>query len=140
VARLLVALIFLMNASGVVRQERAAHELAATGIPAQFVPALMWAGRITQAIAGILLLIPNRLAVLGAMALAGFLIPATFAAHSFWLAEPNLWWSQLANFFKNVAMIGSLVVIAACYSRPRNAVQTDGNEKNGATLKRLRSA
>jgi putative oxidoreductase len=73
----------------------------------------MLAGRITQAIAGLLLLLPNRLAVIGALALAGFLVPATLAAHAFWRVTPDFWWPQLTNCFKNVAAIGSLGLIAA---------------------------
>jgi putative oxidoreductase len=117
--RLLVALIFFVNAFGILNQAVAARELAAAGMPRPLVPPFMLAARAAEAAGGLLLLLPNRLPVTGAVVLAGFLVSATLAAHDFWRAAPNLWWSELTNFFKNVAVIGALALVAAYYSREK---------------------
>jgi putative oxidoreductase len=122
VCRLLVALIFFMNAFGIVNQERAAHELALAGAPERLAPLFIRAGQVTQAVAGILLLFSKRLiVVVGALLLAGFLVPATLIAHRFWTATPDIYAAQLTNFLKNAAMIGSLLVIAAWYAKVERA-------------------
>lgn len=42
-----------------------------------------------------------------------FVAAATLVAHRFWEFEGAQWFPQLANFWKNVAMIGGMAVVAA---------------------------
>jgi putative oxidoreductase len=105
-----LALIFLLNGFGVIDQARAAQELSAR-IPAALVPLMMAAGRALQIAAGTALLLGwhERIA---ALALAAFLIPATLTAHDFWAYRGPAFQAQLANFTKNIAMLGGLIFVA----------------------------
>ena len=112
-ARGLISVVFFLNAFDVLDQARPLHEMVERGVPAAIAPAAVWAGRILQLFAGTALLLgfQKRLA---ALALAAFLIPATLIAHPFWvyLGTPDLQ-NQLANFGKNLAIIGGLFYIAS---------------------------
>jgi putative oxidoreductase len=117
-ARVLVAIIFMMNALNIIGQTLAAHEMAAHGVPASLVPALIVAARGLQLIAGLGLIlgIYPRISALGLLL---FLIPATLMAHEFWLAAGTpLYPLQLINFFKNVCMAGGLIFIIGTRSQP----------------------
>ena len=117
-ARVLVAMIFMMNALDIIGQTLAAHEMAAHGAPAGLIPLLIVAARALQLIAGfglILGIYPR----ISAVALLLFLIPATLMAHNFWQAIGTpLYQIQLINFFKNVCMAGGLIFILATRSQP----------------------
>ncbi len=118
IARVLVAVIFMMNALDIIGQTLAAHEMAAYGAPAGLIPVLITAARALQLIAGLGLIlgIYPRIA---AVALLLFLIPATLMAHDFWLALGTpLYQVQLINFFKNLCMAGGLVFILATRNQP----------------------
>jgi putative oxidoreductase len=117
-ARVLVAMIFMMNSLNIIGQTLAEHEMVAHGIPGALVPTLIVAARALQLIAGLGLIlgIYPRIA---ALALLLFLIPATLMAHAFWLAMgTSLYMVQLINFFKNVSMAGGLIFIIATGSQP----------------------
>src|SRR5258705_8300906 len=109
--RTALALIFLLNALGVVDQTRPASELLAHGAPAALVPIMINAGRALQLVAGIALVIGwhERLA---ALFLALFLIPATLTAHDFWAYHGPELQGQLVNFLKNLAIVGGLFFMA----------------------------
>lgn|SRR5215510_1174057 len=111
-ARCLLALIFLLNAVGVIDQAKPAQELMERGVPAPVVPLLMWAGRMLQLAASVALLygVWQRVA---ALALIAFLVPATLTAHPFWLDHTSARQLQLINFMKNLAMIGGLLFVAS---------------------------
>lgn len=117
-ARVLVAMIFMMNALNIIGQTLAAHEMAAHGVPASLVPAVIIVARALQPIAGlgmILGIYPR----ISALALLLFLIPATLMAHAFWqVVGTPLYPIQLINFFKNVCMAGGLIFIMATRSQP----------------------
>ncbi len=50
---------------------------------------------------------------LGALTLAGSLVPTTFAGHPFWQEEdPDRRKQQRIHFFKNVSMLGGLLIAA----------------------------
>jgi putative oxidoreductase len=118
IARLMVAMDFLLNAIGVIDQTGAARELAQSGAPSNLVPFLMLVGRIIELIGGLALVL-GIFPRLGALALFAFLIPATLAAHAFWLAAgtPDFM-GQLINFSKNVAIMGGLLFIASIEDQP----------------------
>jgi putative oxidoreductase len=117
-ARILAALIFLLNGMNIISQQLAAHELAVHGFPSSLIPAAIWGARILQILAGTALIlgIYPRIA---ALALIAFLIPVTLMAHPFWQAVSTpLYPIQLINFFKNVCMFGGLLFIAATIRQP----------------------
>ena len=117
-ARVLVAMIFMMNALNIIGQTLAEHEMAAHGVPVSLIPALIMAARALQLIAGLGLIL-GIYPRISALALLLFLIPATLMAHEFWLAiGTSLYMVQLINFFKNVCMAGGLIFIIATRSQP----------------------
>ena len=56
IARIMVAIVFLLNATGVIDQAEAARELAERGAPSHLVPFLMIVGRSVELIGGLALL------------------------------------------------------------------------------------
>jgi putative oxidoreductase len=117
-ARVLVAMIFMMNALDIIGQTLAVHEMAAHGAPAGLIPLLIVAARALQLIAGLGLIL-GIYPRISAVALLLFLIPATLMAHNFWQdAGTPLYQIQLINFFKNVCMGGGLIFILATRSQP----------------------
>jgi putative oxidoreductase len=119
IARVLMAVIFLLNGLGIVDQSTAAKELAATGIPAALVPLMMLGARTLEVVAGVALSlgIYPRWAAVGLLV---FLVPTTFVAHAFWSAAGTpLFTVQLINFLKNVCMWGGLLFVACEPNQPR---------------------
>ena len=118
-ARILIAVVFLLNAFGIIDQSIPARELAERGAPASLVPLIMLSGRALELIAGFALAF-GILPRLSAIALFVFLVPATFVSHSFWLASGTpAFQGQLINFCKNTAILGGLLFIAATPVQPR---------------------
>jgi putative oxidoreductase len=117
-ARILVALIFLINGFGIIDQSFAVHEMIVRGIPANLAPAFSMAGRLVEILAGAGLVF-GLYPEICALALIAFMIPATLMAHSFWLESGKLFQLQLVNFLKNLAMIGGLLFIASVSSHSK---------------------
>lgn len=68
-------------------------------------------GAVKVAAGGLLAL--GKLPRLSALALAGSLVPTTFAAHQFWTEnDPAKRSAQRVHFFKNVSMLGGLLLAA----------------------------
>jgi putative oxidoreductase len=113
IARVLIAIIFLLNALGIIDQSRPVQEMIARGIPATVAPLAAWSGRIVEFAGGIALIFGFRQR-LAALALAAFMVPATCVAHPFWIyfGTPELQ-IQLVNASKNLAIIGGLIFIAS---------------------------
>ena len=110
----LLSLVFLANALGIVDPSRAVRELAGAGLPGWLVPraaTLVGGGRLLQLAAAPALFF-DATRPFAALALAGFLVPATLTAHAFWRAKADERSLQLANFLKNLALIGGLVLAA----------------------------
>lgn len=81
-------------------------------------------------IVGALALATGKAPRLGALALAGTLVPTTAAGHRFWEeTDPDAKANQKIHFFKNVSMFGGLLVAA---------VDTDG--KPGLAWRARRAA
>ena len=118
VARVLVAMVFVMNAIGVIDQGIPAKEMMKRGVPVAIVPWFMLAGRTFEFVAGFALMLgifPRA----AALALLAFLIPATLVSHSFWLSVGTpAFMGQLINFWKNTAICGGLLFIGATTSQP----------------------
>jgi putative oxidoreductase len=117
VARLLIAVVFVLNGFGIIDQAIPAKELTERGAPAGLVPLIMWAGRALELAAGFALAL-GIFPRLSALALLSFLVPATFVSHSFWLATGTpAFQAQLINFSKNMAIWGGLLFIAATHGK-----------------------
>jgi len=118
VARMLVSIVFLLNALGIVDQAIPAKEMAERGAPEALVPLFMFFGRSVELVAGVALAF-GVLPRLAALALLAFLIPATLVSHSFWLATGTpAFQPQLINFSKNLAICGGLLFIGATAEQP----------------------
>jgi len=65
-------------------------------------------------IGGGLLLILGWQTRLVAWILAAFVVCATFAAHRFWEFDGAQYVPQLTSFMKNLAIVGGLLMVAAC--------------------------
>jgi uncharacterized membrane protein YphA (DoxX/SURF4 family) len=82
------------------------------------VPSLMLIARTVEVVAGFSLafgIYPQ----LTAVAILAFLFPATLTAHASWQVACTASFSvQLLDFFKNAAMMGGLLFIAATQSQP----------------------
>jgi putative oxidoreductase len=131
-SRVLMSVVFLLNGLGIINQAVAAKELIEHGAPASVVPLLMLIARTIEIVAGFSLAfgIYPRLA---AVAILAFLFPATLTAHAFWQVSGTAAFTlQLLNFFKNTAMMGGLMFIAATRSQPallpRTSLATVQNE------------
>jgi len=81
-ARVLIAVLFVLNAIGIVDQTIPAKEKMERGVPAALVPRCMFAGRPLELVAGFALVL-GVFPRLAAQALLSFLIPATLISHSF---------------------------------------------------------
>jgi putative oxidoreductase len=117
-ARVLVAIIFLLNGLGIVSQAGAAKQLLQHGASARLAPFLMACARALAVVAGFCLTfgIYPRLA---AVALLVFLLSTTFLARAFWQVVGRAAFApELINFLKNTCMIGGLRLIAATESQP----------------------
>ncbi len=87
-------------------------------------------GAVQVAAGGLLAL--GKLPRLSALALAGSLVPTTLAGHSFWAeTDPQKRVTQRIQFFKNVSMLGGLLLAA---------VDTAGKPSLGWRAKRAVSA
>jgi len=135
IARVMISMVFLLNALGVIDQTEAARELAARGAPSNLVPFLMLAGRSVELIGGLALAfgIFQRMA---ALALIAFLVAATLVGHAFWLAAAGtpVFVGQLINFLKNLGMMGGLLFVASTQSQLALIRSIYAKARNGAVL------
>ncbi len=74
------------------------------------------------AVSGILLLVGgistlfNLFPIVGLLALIVFFIPVTFMMHAFWkVQEPMAKMGERVNFFKNLALLGSTLILMAAH-------------------------
>jgi len=107
----LLGLIFLANALGVLDQSVAVSEVVGAGLSKASAERMVAAGRMLQLTATPCLFI-NSVRPYAAVLLALFLIGATTTAHAFWRAPPHEQDRQRANFLKNLAIVGGLLLAA----------------------------
>ena len=68
-------------------------------------------------------------------ALFAFLVPASLVSHSFWLsARTPAFMGQLANFSKNLAILGGLLFVGFTQSQPGLSRSIYAKVRNGAVL------
>jgi putative oxidoreductase len=138
IARVMITMVFLLNALGVIDQTEAARELAARGAPSNLVPVMMLAGRSVELVAGMALIL-GTFPRLAALALFAFLVPATLVSHSFWLsAGTPAFMGQPINFSKNLAILGGLFLVASTQSQPGLIRSIYAKVRNGAVLTTVR--
>jgi putative oxidoreductase len=141
ISRALMSVVFLLNGLGIISQAVAAKELLEHGAPASVVPFLMLSARTIEIVAGFSLAlgIYPRLA---AVAILAFLLPATLTAHAFWqISGTAVFGLQLLNFFKNTAMMGGLLFIAATRFQPTLLPRTSrSNAPEWIEIDRARSS
>jgi len=117
-ARILVALVFLVNGLGIIDQSEALRELIQRGCPEGIASGLLIFGRSIEVIAGFAIAL-GMYPRIAAVWLMIFLIPATWVGHPFWLlAGTPTFTPQLINFFKNIAILGGLLFIASTQDQP----------------------
>jgi uncharacterized membrane protein YphA (DoxX/SURF4 family) len=108
VARPLLAGIFVYSASTQLRDASYVEQgAAAASLPDPKLAARLHVG---GNLVGGLALATGRLPRLAALGLAVNLIPTTYAGHAFWKAEPEQKQLQKINFFKNLSVLGGLLL------------------------------
>ena len=111
VGRILLALLFLIAGINKLKAPAAsAGYFAKLGFPATDV--LVWVVIAVEIGAAVMLIVgwKTRWA---ALALALFTLVATFAAHRFWEFDGAQVANQMNHFFKNLAIVGGMIILAA---------------------------
>ena len=139
-ARVMVSMVFLLNALGVIDQTIPAREMVERGAPSALVPVMMLVGRSVELVAGLALIL-GIFPRLAALALFAFLVPATLVSHSFWLsAGTPAFMGQLINFSKNLAILGGLLFVASTQTQVALIRNVYAKVRNGALLTTARQA
>lgn len=111
VGRLLLALLFLpAGISKIAGFAGTAGYIASKGLP---LPALGVIIAILVEVGGSLALIAGFRIRMAALALAGFTLVATFVFHNFWGVPADQAMVQQLMFYKNIAVVGGLLLLAA---------------------------
>ena len=110
-ARILLALIFITSGYGKIAGfEGLTGYIASKGMP---FPSLMALGAIVVELGGGLLLLVGYRARWAALAIFLFLIPTTLIFHNFWSVAADQVAGQQTDFFKNVAIMGGMLMVWA---------------------------
>jgi putative oxidoreductase len=107
--RILIALIFVL--SGTMKfmdWSGTAASMAKHGLP--LINLLLPAAALTELLGGLSILLGFRSRI-GAFVLFLFLIPTTLIFHAFWNYQGEMFPMQMANFMKNLAIMGGLWLI-----------------------------
>ncbi len=111
VGRILLALIFVIfGFSKIGGFEGLVGYIASKGVP---LPQLMAVGAIVVELGGGLLLLVGYRARWAALAIFLFLIPTTLIFHNFWSVPADQVMAQRTDFFKNVAIMGGMLMVWA---------------------------
>ncbi len=109
VGRMLVAAIFLWSGIGkIVGFAGTAGYMASMGVP---LAELALVVTIVVEVGAALMLILGWQARLGAAALLLWMIPVTLIFHAFWAAPADQAQMQMIQFFKNVGLMGAMLLI-----------------------------
>jgi putative oxidoreductase len=111
VGRVLIALLFIPAGWGKIGGfAGTAGYIASKGLP---MPQVLAAGTIVLEIGAGLLLLIGLFTRWSALALAGFVLLASLFFHNYWAMPAEQQMMQSLMFWKNIAIIGGLLVIAA---------------------------
>ncbi|MFM9057691.1 MAG: DoxX family protein [Planctomycetaceae bacterium] len=135
-ARIMIAAIFLMSAVGnkIPNFNGVAKGMADKGLPQ---PNILLAGAIAFLILGSLSIVLGYRGRTGAFLLLVFLAAATYYYHDFWKAPPETREKEVIQFFKNVALMGTMVFIIANGTGPwslSNRQRAPGDDDAGAAV------
>ena len=120
--RICLATIFLQSGyDKVFNFGRTVKLMAAMGIP---IPEILLVPVITILLAGGVMLLIGWKARWAALALIVFTIPATLVFHSFWAYPEAQFVNQFHHFFKNLAILGGLLLVLGMGS---GGMSLDGN-------------
>lgn len=110
--RIMIAAIFLLSAVGnkIPKFNDVAGAMAAEGVPQ---PKILLAGAIAFLILGAISIVLGYKARLGAFLLLVFLGAATYYFHDFWQAPAEQKQTEMIQFMKNLALMGTMVFIMA---------------------------
>lgn len=108
---LISAFFILAGINKVLNQSETLAFMQNGGLPASSL--LLWLVIITEIGGGAALWIKGRIKFLVAIGLAGFTLLTNIIFHNFWAMDGTLAQTELALFFKNMAIIGGLLLIAA---------------------------
>ncbi len=119
IGRILYSLILVMGGiNHFVQHSNMTGYVAYKGVP---MPGLAVAVAGVLALAGGLSVLLGYKAKLGAWLIILFLIPVTFIMHNFWaVTDPVAQQAEMAQFMKNISMIGGALIIAYFGSGPRS--------------------
>jgi putative oxidoreductase len=118
VGRTLLVLIFLISGFNKIGGfEGTAGWMASKGIPLASVALVI---TIIIEIAGAARIIVGYKARLAATVLLIWMIPVTFIFHAFWAVPQEAMQTQFIMFFKNIAMMGGLLLIIGLGSGPKS--------------------
>ena len=107
--RILMSLIFLMSGvHKIMDWGGTADYIAAEGIP---LPSVFLAGAVVFELVGGVSVLAGLKTRVGALLLVIFLIPTTLIFHDFWSYEGMEQEMQMANFLKNLSIMGGLFVV-----------------------------
>lgn len=111
VGRLLIALMFVpAGLSKLTGFGGTVGYIASVGLPAPTLAAIV--AIVVELGCGIAIAVGYRTRV-AALALAAFTVVATLSFHAFWAAAPDAQFMQQLMFYKNLAIVGGLLVLAA---------------------------
>lgn len=114
--RILLSVIFLWSGFGKITGfAGTAGYMASKGLP--MVEVLLVLSIVIE-IGGALMIILGWKARLAAAALFLWMIPVTLVFHNFWAMPPDQVQMQMINFFKNLAIMGGLLMVLGCGSGP----------------------
>lgn len=126
IARPLLASIFISTAIPMLKDQSYLHgPIRDAGLTE---PELMAKAHVYGNLVGGLALATGRFPRLAALGLAANLVPTTLVGHAFWSAPEDQKVMQQINFFKNVGLLGGLLLAAA---------DTDGRESLPHALGRV---
>ncbi|RUL72515.1 DoxX family protein [Dyella choica] len=104
-------------------------EFQATGLPPSWA---MYGLLLLVQLGGSLAIITNRLAWLGAGALAVFTAMATYLAHAFWKLEGAQRFAEMNTFMEHIALISGMVFAAMFLHKIRSRQEPARHSNSGA--------
>lgn len=109
VGRILLSLIFLWSGISKITGFHGVAAMMAERMP--YATALLMVAIVIE-IGGALMIILGWRARLAGWVLFLYLIPVTLVFHAFWHAPPAMAYDQMIHFWKNIAIMGGLLMVA----------------------------